>query len=254
MLDLRKLADLVARYDDVLDGNVRSFELDGRTFSGHPASDVMAVVNLSPDSWYRESVCLTVNNAIQRGLRLFAEGAAIVDVGAESTLPDAECVDEAEQLNKLLPVIEGLTQESGGGLVSVECHDLRIAERCLKAGARIVNLTAARHSEEFYQLAQEHGAGVVACYVQGGEHVRDVGDFALAEDHMAVLLEYFSREGGEGGKVRAGAGVVRCRPWLLLQKPQRLRPAGGLSDADLSAVVSFAQTRLADLSGAATCL
>ena len=194
MLDLRELADLVAQHGDALDAEVRKFEIGGRRFSGHPEADLMGVVNLSPDSWYRESVCLTVDAAIQRGLRLFAEGAAIVDIGAESTLPEAELVDEGGQLERLLPVIEGLAQNPDRGLVSVECHDLGVAAACLKAGAKIVNLTAAQDSGNFYQLAQDHGAGVVACYVQGGEHVRAVGDFALADDHVSVLREYFSRE------------------------------------------------------------
>ena len=172
MLDLRELADLVAQHGDVLDAEVRGFEIGGRSFSGHPAIDLMGVVNLSPDSWYRESVCLTVDSAVERGLKLFADGAAIVDVGAESTLPEAERVDEGGQLGRLLPVIEGLAQNPGPGLVSVECHDLGIAEACLKAGAKIVNLTSAHDTESFYRLAQDHGAGVVACYIQGGDHVR----------------------------------------------------------------------------------
>ena len=161
----------------------------------------MGVINLSADSWYRESVCLTVDAAIQRGLRLFAEGAAIVDIGAESTLPEAVRVDEIRQLEKLLPVIKGLSASSGGGLVSVECHDLRVAEKCLEAGAKVINLTAARDSESYYRLAQDHAAAVVACYVQGGEHVRDVGDFSLAGDHVAVLRDYFSREAELAEKV-----------------------------------------------------
>jgi dihydropteroate synthase len=201
MLDLRELADLVAEHGDVLDAQVRQFEIGGRRFDGHPAVDLMGVVNLSPDSWYRESVCLTVDTAIQRGLRLFAEGAAIVDIGAESTLPEAEQVDGNGQLQRLLPVIEGLAGNPGGGLVSVECYDLNVAEQCLQAGAKIVNLTAAGDSESFYRLAQDYGAGVVACYVQGGEHVRAVGDFVLAEDHVGVLREYFSREAEKAERV-----------------------------------------------------
>ena len=65
----------------------------------------MGVINLSPDSWYRESVCLTAESAVQRGHVLAAQGADIVDLGAESTLANAARADEARQNSKLLPVI-----------------------------------------------------------------------------------------------------------------------------------------------------
>ncbi len=195
MLDLRELADLVARHGDALDAPVREFEIGGRRFGGHPGTALMGVVNLSPGSWYRESVCLSVDAAIERGQRLFADGAAIVDIGAESTLPETERVDGAAQTEQLIPVVEGLAQNSYGGLVSVECHDLPVAKACLQAGASIVNLTATKDSAEYYRLAQDFGAGVVACYVQSGEHVREVGDFCLSDDHSGVLREYFAAEG-----------------------------------------------------------
>jgi len=58
----------------------------------------------------------------------------------------------------------------------------------------VVNLTAAADTETFYRLAARHQAGVVVCYVQNGKNVRAVGDFDLADDHAAVLYEYFARE------------------------------------------------------------
>jgi dihydropteroate synthase len=68
----------------------------------------MGVVNLSADSWYRESVCLTAEAAVQRGKVLAAQGADIVDIGAESTLAHAARVDDAAQKSKLIPVIKEL--------------------------------------------------------------------------------------------------------------------------------------------------
>lgn len=117
----------------------------------------------------------------------------------------AERIDERGQLKKLLPVIEGLAANTEAGLVSVECHDLEVARACLEAGAKIVNLTAARDSEDYYRLAEDHGAGVVACYVQGGDHVRAVGDFVVDGNPIEMLREYFS---GEAEKAQR-AGLQR---------------------------------------------
>ena len=76
----------------------------------------MGVINLSADSWYRESVCLSAESAIQRGMILSAQGAAIIDVGAESSLSHAARVDAAAQNNKLIPVIKSLRRRKYFGV------------------------------------------------------------------------------------------------------------------------------------------
>jgi dihydropteroate synthase len=137
-------------------------------------------------------VVLSAEAAIRRGKRLAVEGASVVDVGAESTVLNALRVDAQTQASALVPVVRGLSEE--GVLVSVESYHVEVTRACLRAGAGVVNLTAAADTEAFYQLAAEHGAGVVICYIQGGEHVRAVGDFQIGSDHTAVLYEYFARE------------------------------------------------------------
>ena len=199
MLDLRELAQLCERHGDALDAEVRQFEIGGHRFSGHPDPALMGVVNLSADSWYRESVCLSADRAIERGRQLIADGAVMIDIGAESTLLDAQRISGDRQLQKLLPVVEALA--ASGAVVSVESYDLTVAEACLKHGARVINLTAAKDTEEYYRLAHDHEAGVVACYLQGGDNVRAVGDFVVGEDHTAVLYDYFSAEAERAGKV-----------------------------------------------------
>src|SRR5438105_1320069 len=106
----------------------------------------MGVVNLSPESWYRESVCLTTESAVQRGKVLAAQGADIVDVGAESTLAQAVRVDDAAQNSKLLPVIRGL--RAAQILVSVETYQSSVTRACLEAGANILNFTGTEASDE----------------------------------------------------------------------------------------------------------
>jgi len=203
MLDLRELALLCERHGDALDAEVRQFEIGGHRFCGHPEPALMGVVNLSADSWYRESVCLSADRAIERGRRLIADGAVMVDIGAESTLLDAERVPADKQLQKLLPVVAALAE--AGAVVSVESYDLDVAEACLQSGARVINLTAAKDSEEYYRLARDHEAGVIACYLQGGDNVREVGDFVVGQDHTTLLYDYFSAEADRAAK----AGLER---------------------------------------------
>lgn len=158
-------------------------------FNSRPA--LMGVVNLSADSWYRESVCLTTEQAIARGQQLVAQGASIVDVGAESSLAHAARADEKQQRSKLLPVIEGLT--SAGIAVSAETYLSAVAENALQSGARVLNLTGPGEAERIYPLVAKHDAAVIICYVQAS-HVREAGDFNLTADPIPLMQEFFARE------------------------------------------------------------
>src|SRR5262252_1570471 len=107
MLTLEHLAGLVDAHADAAKSQVKEFAIAGKHFAFNSTPVLMGVVNLSPDSWYRESVCLNAESAISRGQVLHAQGASIVDVGAESTLAKAALVDGTGQEKQLLPVIKG---------------------------------------------------------------------------------------------------------------------------------------------------
>jgi dihydropteroate synthase len=191
MLLLEHLSDLYLKHKDCLVQPVSGFDLGGEYFNFQTSPTLMGVINLSPDSWYRESVCLSPERAIERGIVLHAQGARILDLGAESTLAHASLADQAEQCQKLTPVIQGLRR--AGITVSVETYLAPVARACLEAGANILNLTGLAQIEEIYPMAAENGAGVILCYVQG-ETARAVKDFEIPTDPIGALYEYFARE------------------------------------------------------------
>lgn len=193
MLTLEFLARLQQAHADCARHPIRSVTLGGRTFSFDlpGARALMGVVNLSPDSWYRESVCLTAAAAIQRGRVLAAQGADLVDIGAESTLAHSARVDGPQQNSRLLPVIRELAQ--AGVLVSVETYEPVVAEAAFKAGAAVLNLTGTGAAEPLFRLAAEYHAGVILCHVQG-DNVRAVGDFDLQTDPIDRMYEGFARQ------------------------------------------------------------
>ena len=88
MLKLENLAELQEKNRAAAAARVREFVIGGRKFNFNSQPTIMGVVNLSADSWYRESVCLSAETAIQRGKILAAQGADIIDLGAESTLAE----------------------------------------------------------------------------------------------------------------------------------------------------------------------
>jgi dihydropteroate synthase len=189
MLSLEQLAGLLESHREAARAKVREFSIGRQFFAFNSAPAIMGVINLSPDSWYRESVCLSAERAIERGRVLHAQGAHIVDVGAESTLAHAARLDESAQKGKLLPVVQALA--AADLLVSVETYQAQVARACLEAGAKVVNLTGAQEAAEIFRLAAAHQAAVILCFVQG-PNVREVGDFDLAGDVVGRMRDYFS--------------------------------------------------------------
>ena len=182
MLTLDYLSELLERNRPPAKVRVREFSIGGRHFAFNSKPAIMGVVNLSPDSWYRESVCLTTENAVRRGRVMQEQGADIVDIGAESTLAHATLTDEEGQKAKLLPVIKALSE--AGLLVSAETYHLTVARACLEAGAKVLNLTGTDLSAELFRMVAAHDAAVILCYVQG-KNAREVGDFDFSADPIA---------------------------------------------------------------------
>jgi len=191
MLTLEQLAELLDKNRASASARVQEFSIGARSFAFNSLPFIMGVVNLSPDSWYRESVCLTTESAVCRGRVLREQGADIIDVGAESTLAHAARVDGAGQTNRLLPVIREL---SGAGIpVSVETYQPAVARACLEAGAAVLNLTGTENLEELFRMAAAHDAAVILCHVQG-KNVRDVADFDFSRDPIEAMREQFARQ------------------------------------------------------------
>jgi dihydropteroate synthase len=190
MLSLELLRQLAAKHEEVLGAEVREFSVRSQPVSSAKGPSLMGVVNLSPDSWYRESVCLTTESAVRRAFVLQEQGASIVDLGAESTLAHAQRADEALHDSKLLPVLEGLRDLRIP--ISVETYSVSVARRCLEAGASIINLTGTESTDEFYRLARDFDGAVIVCFVQG-PNVREVGEFDLSRDPVEFMYDYFAR-------------------------------------------------------------
>jgi dihydropteroate synthase len=191
MLSLEQLAALFEQNRAAASVRVREFSIGGQKFNFNSQPAITGVVNLSADSWYRESVCLSAEAAVQRGKVLVAQGAHIIDVGAESTLAHATRVGDAAQKSKLIPVIKQLRAEKI--LVSVETYSPAVTRASLEAGANILNLTGTAASREIFKMVAAHDAAVIICYV-AGRNVREVGDFDLSADPIPLLRDFFARQ------------------------------------------------------------
>jgi dihydropteroate synthase len=205
MLDLPMLAALHDAHREQAALPVADFALGPHRFDFARQRYLMGVINLSPDSWYRESVALDADAAIRRAHILHAQGAALVDLGAESSLPHAARADAAAQLDLLLPVVRPLAR--AGLCVSVETYDLEVAASVLEAGARVINFTGTSGADELFRLVAQHEAAVILCFVRG-ENVREAGEVDLERDSILALHEFFEP------RVAAAVTAGVSRLWL----------------------------------------
>ena len=135
----------------------------------HPTRPtIMGVINVTPDSFSDGGQYVEADAAIAHGVRLAGEGAAILDVGGESTRPGAEPVTEDEELARVLPVVEGLASPDAGYEISIDTAKAAVAESALDAGASIVNdVTAFRQAPELAGLVAERRAGCCLMHMLG---------------------------------------------------------------------------------------
>lgn len=139
----------------------------GRDLALGPVPLLMGVVNVTPDSFSDGGRWLDPARAVERGLAIVAEGAAILDVGGESTRPGAAPVPADEERSRVVPVLEALARATDVP-VSVDTSKLEVARAALEAGAAIVNdVSALRFSPGIARLAAETGAGLVLMHMRG---------------------------------------------------------------------------------------
>ena len=135
---------------------------------------VMGILNVTPDSFFNGGRYDDIADAIERGMRLDDEGAAIIDVGGESTRPGAEPVPEDEELARVIPVIEALAARSGA-VISIDTRKPSVAQRAVEAGATILNDTLGEEGpppsssppSSMAEVAAATGAALVTMHSRG---------------------------------------------------------------------------------------
>jgi dihydropteroate synthase len=128
---------------------------------------VMGVLNATPDSFSDGGLFANPDRALERALRMMDAGADLIDVGGESTRPDAPPVDEATELARVLPVIERLHSRNIGP-ISIDTTKAQVALQALETGASIVNdVSAMRFDPDMRRVVAEKGAAVILMHMRG---------------------------------------------------------------------------------------
>jgi dihydropteroate synthase len=136
--------------------------------SVNPSFRIMGIVNVTPDSFSDGGHYLDARAALAHARELEEEGAAILDLGGESTRPGAEPVPVAEELRRVVPVIEALSAGGTAAQISIDTIKLDVARAAVDAGATYVNdVTAFRHDPELAGLVAERGLDCCLMHMRG---------------------------------------------------------------------------------------
>ena len=128
---------------------------------------IMGILNVTPDSFSDGGRFLDPTHAVEQGLRMLADGAAIIDIGGESTRPGAPPVPAQEQIRRVLPVIEGILAQQDAA-ISIDTTSSQVAEQAMAAGACIINdVSGLTQDPAMPAIARTTKAGIVIMHMQG---------------------------------------------------------------------------------------
>ncbi len=170
-------------------------------FPGRPL--LMGVVNVTPDSFFDGGRYLDAEAAVAHAVRLVEEGADLLDIGAESTRPGADIVNEAEQLRRAIPVVAAVARAVTVP-ISIDTSKASVAREALDAGAVLVNdVTALRGDPDMADVVARTGAGIVLMHMLGTP--RTMQQAPHYDDVVGEISEFF----GERIRFAMAHGIVR---------------------------------------------
>jgi dihydropteroate synthase len=170
---------------------------------------VMGIVNVTPDSFSDGGRLDTVASAVAHALVLLDQGAHVLDIGGESTRPGAEPVNAAEEITRVVPVIEAIRAERPEAIISIDTMKPDVARAAVAAGATIWNdVTALTHRTESAAVAAELGCALILMHMQG--EPRTMQAEPRYDDVVAEVRDWLAAR----ADAAMAAGVARDRIWL----------------------------------------
>jgi dihydropteroate synthase len=170
----------------------------------------MGVLNVTPDSFSDGGLWLDAARAVAHGLEMVDQGAAIVDVGGESTRPGAESVAEADELDRVLPVIEALSRQTSAP-ISIDTRKPKVAELSVEAGATIINDTLGEATDRAMdRVAASTGAAIVVMHSRGTPAtMRELTDY---DDVVTDVRDFLRLRAAQLNELGVGRDAICLDP------------------------------------------
>ncbi|MBS1501276.1 MAG: dihydropteroate synthase [Bacteroidetes bacterium] len=153
----------------------------------------MGIINLTPDSFYAGSRKPILADALQQAGKMLAEGADFLDIGAYSSRPGAEDISAEEELDRLLPVVELISANHPGAIISVDTFRSEIAEAAVAAGAHMINdISGGGLDDEMFATVARLQVPYILMHMKGTP--QDMNQMAQYEDVFNEVLDYFAEK------------------------------------------------------------
>ncbi len=166
-----------------------SLNCKGRLFT-YETPIVMGIVNVTHDSFYEGSRRPGVEQASEQAIRMLNEGAAIIDVGGQSTRPGAELLSPNQEMDRVLPVVQYILQQHPDALLSVDTFYSSVAKAAVEAGASIINdISSGEMDEEMISTVARAGVPYIAMHMKGTPATMQ--SLAQYNDVTVEVLDYF---------------------------------------------------------------
>ncbi|MBK6774528.1 MAG: dihydropteroate synthase [Flavobacteriales bacterium] len=195
---------------------------------------VMGIINATPDSFFAESRANTVDEALRIAERMLGEGAAILDVGGQSSRPGSAEGNEAEELKRVLPVITAIHQRFPDAWISVDTWRSAVARQAVAAGAGMVNdIGAGLRDEAMLTTVAQLGVPYIAMHMQGTPAtMQNDPHYADVAAEVTLFLSgrlLAARQAGIADVILdpgIGFGKTTAHNYALLRELQRIQALG----------------------------
>ena len=175
------------------EGAVKDFEFGSRTY-------IMGILNLTPDSFSGDGIYSDLGRAVKQAERMVAEGADIIDVGGESTRPGSIPVPEAEEIKRVVPIVERLAK-SIKVPISIDTRKAGVARAAMERGVSIINdITGLDSDEGMRAVAAEYNATVIIMHIKGEPQTMQQGPaYDSVVDEIVERLQHLIKTAEQSG-------------------------------------------------------
>ncbi len=159
-----KIVNVIKNYEEY---NTKCYKIADKEFC-FDRSYVMGILNITPDSFSDGGKYLHFEDAVTHGLGMINDGADIIDIGGESTRPGSENVSADDELNRIIPVIDGILARIPEAIISVDTTKIKVVEEALMHGTKIINdISALTFNPEIGNVVKKYNAALVLMHMKG---------------------------------------------------------------------------------------
>lgn len=151
---------------------------------------IMAIMNITPDSFFASSRTENVQLAVEKASLLVEEGANMIDIGGQSTRPGAKMISTNEEIDRIVPTIEAISSALPNTLISIDTFQSKVAEAAIVAGASIVNdISCGSFDPTILDIVSKHQCGFIGMHITGTKET--MHQVPERENIIDDLIQYF---------------------------------------------------------------